>query len=271
MMSAIGRRLLQPTAAGLLALWGCVSPAAAADGGPVTTRIEVFGFAGVHVLTMRGRTDEGRGGYAVSISYATEGIAKWFVDLTTRAEVAGRIVDGTPQPLWYRSDTVRNGAPRHNRVDYRPNGGIKAVATPAAPDPIAPARTNGTIDNLTAYFRLERQLATTGSCNMTAHVFDGRHAYDLVFSDVGRQTLTPLGGQNFSGPTIVCHMVRHLWPGVEDAEQDEGAQQGTIWYARLVSGDLMVPVRTRMDTQLGVVEGYLAKLHGRGVSLDLLP
>ena len=268
-MAAIGRRLLHPTAA-LLVLCGCAPSAAAADGGPVTTRIEVFGFAGVHVLTMRSRTDEDRDGYAVSISYATEGIAKWFVDLTTQAEVSGRIVDGRPQPLWYRNNTVRNGTRRRNRVEYRPNGVVKAVATPAPPDPIAAARTNGTIDNLTAYFRLQHQLAQTGSCNMTAHVFDGRHAYDLIFSDAGRQTLKPAVGQDFSGPTIVCHMVRHPWPGLDDPEQDEGAQEGTIWYARLIPGDLLVPVRTRMDTQLGIVEGYLAKLHGRGVYLDLL-
>jgi hypothetical protein len=269
-MSGIGRRLLHPTAAGLLVLCGYSAAAAAADGGPVTTRIEVFGFAGVHVLTMRSRTDENRGGYAVSISYATEGIAKWFVNLTTQAEVSGRIIDGRPQPLWYRNDTVRNGVPHQNRLDYQPDGVVKAVITPAPPDPIDPARTNGTIDNLSAYFRLEHQLAATGSCDMTARVFDGRHAYDLVFSDAGRQLLTPAHGQHFSGPTLVCRMVRHLWPGVDDPEKDEGAQQGTIWYARLVPGDLLVPVRTQMDTQLGVVEGYLGELQGRGVDLDLL-
>ena len=270
MMSAIGRRLLQPSVAALLALCGCAVPVVAAADGPVTTRFEMFGFAGVHVLTMRSRTDEDRGGYSVSISYATEGIAKWFIDLTTQAEVSGRIVDGRPQPLWYRSDTVRNGVPHHSRIDYRPDGRVVAVATPAAPDPIAPARTSGTIDNLTAYFRLERQLALTGSCTMTAHVFDGRHAYDLIFSDAGRQTLTPRDGRNFSGQTIACHMVRHYWPGVHEPDEGEGAQRGTIWYARLVPGDLLVPVRTRMDTQLGIVEGYLAELNGRGVSLDLL-
>jgi hypothetical protein len=254
----------------MLVLCCCAAPVAAADDGAVTTRFEVFGFAGLHVLTMRGRTDDEKGGYTVSLDYTTDGLAKLFVDLTTLAEVNGRIVDGAARPASFRSDSVRNGVARHTRVDYRPDGIVKAAAMPAARDPVAPGRTRFTVDNLTAYFRLERQLAATGSCRMTAHVFDGRHAYDLVFTDGGRQILTPTGGQNFSGPTIACHMQHRDWPGVADPEKDEGARNGTIWYARLVPGDLLVPVRTHMDTQLGIVEGYLAELHGRGVNLGLL-
>ena len=63
--------------------------------------------------------------------------------------------------------------------------------------PLTAAR--GTVDNLSAYLRLERQLATKGTCAMTVPVFDGRHLYDLVFTDGGQQTLKPEGGQNFEG------------------------------------------------------------------------
>jgi hypothetical protein len=252
----------------MAALCGRIAPAAAA--GPVTTRFEMFGFAGLHVLTMRSRTDERAGGYAVSLEYSTSGLAKLFVDMTSLSDVTGRIVDGVAQPNWFESDSVRDGTARHSRIDYHSDGIVDVAANPPPADPISPKRMRGTVDNLTAYFRLEHQLAETGSCNLTVHVFDGRHAYDLVFSDAGRQQLEPEGGQNFSGKKIVCRMVRRKWPGVVDPEQDEGAKDGTIWYARLVPGDLLVPVRTRMNTQLGVVTGYLAELHGRGVNLDLL-
>jgi hypothetical protein len=261
-------RSLRLTALAMLALCWCAAPASADDA--VSSRFEVFGFAGIHVLTMRSRTDESNGNYAVSLEYSTKGLAKLFVDLTTLADVNGHAVDGVARPTWYQSDSVRNGVARHNRIDYRPDGVVNAAATPAPLDPIAPDRTRGTVDNLTAYFRLEHQLAATGSCKLTAHVFDGRHAYDLVFSDEGQQTLAPSGGQMFSGQAIACRMTRRNWPGVVDPEQDEGAQGGTIWYARLVPGDLLVPVRTHMDTQLGVVQGYLAELHGRGVDIDLM-
>ena len=60
-----------------------------------------------------------------------------------------------------------------------------------------------------AGLRLERQLATKGTCAMTVPVFDGRHRYDLVFSDGGQQTLAPEGGQNFSGTATACNMTRY--------------------------------------------------------------
>jgi Protein of unknown function (DUF3108) len=269
MILVLARPRLRFVCCGVLALCWFAAPAAA--DGPITTRIEVSGFAGVHVLTLHSRTDENGGRYAITVDYATEGLAKLFVDLTTRAQASGRLTNGLAQPDWFRNVSRRNSVERHSRVDYRPDGAVDGGTTPAAPDPIAPARVRGTVDNLTAYFRLERQLARTGSCALTARIFDGRHAYDLVFSDAGQQTLSPSGGQNFAGPTIACHMERRNWPDVVDSEKDEGARGGTIWYARLVPGDLLVPVRTQMDTQLGVVEGFLAELHGPDVDLALMP
>ncbi len=55
-----------------------------------------------------------------------------------------------------------------------------------------------------------------------------------------------------------------------DAKDSEGAQEGTIWYARLMPGDLMVPVRMELETEIGSVTAYLAELHGRGVDRKLM-
>jgi hypothetical protein len=252
----------------LLAL-AAFSPPGLADQ-RVATRFEVFGFAGIGVLTLRNSVDLSGERYAVTTDYATKGIASVFVNLTTHAEAHGRLGAGSAQPEWFRNDSRRNGTERHSRIDYRPDGGVDAAATPPPSVPLPVTATNGTVDNLTAYLRLERQLARTGSCASTARVFDGRHAYDLVFADAGRGQLSPSGGQKFSGDAIACRMTRHYPPGVTDSEKDEGAQGGTIWYARLLPSDLLVPVRMEMDTQLGVVEGYLAELHGQGVDLMLM-
>ena len=254
--------------AGLLLGARAAAPAGAAPD-VVATRFEVFGFAGIPVLTLRSRTEEEGGQYAITVQYATHGLASVFINLTTRAEARGRLRPGSAQPEWFRKDTERNGAARHDQVVYRPDGIVQASATPPPPDPPNPAQSRGTVDNLTAYFRLERQLAATGRCALRERVFDGRFRYDLVFTDAGRQKLEPEGGQNFAGETIACHMARYFAPGIPDTERGEGARSGTIWYARLMPGDLMVPVRMQLDTQLGTVEGYLAELHGRGVN-DML-
>ncbi|MFI4948520.1 MAG: DUF3108 domain-containing protein [Alphaproteobacteria bacterium] len=269
MISAVGPlALCRVVWLALLALAAFSTPGLADQ--RIATRFEVFGFAGMRVLTLQSRTEEIGDRYTITTDFATQGMASVFVDLTTHAEVRGRLERGSAQPEQFRDDSRRNGAERHSRLDYRPDGTVEEGSTPALSPSVPAAATRGTVDNLTAYLRLERQLARTGSCALTVRVFDGRHAYDLIFADAGREVLSPAGGQRFTGDAIACHMTRRDWPGIPDPEKDEGARQGTIWYARLLPGDLLVPVRMQMDTQLGVVEGYLAELHGDGVDLTLM-
>lgn len=258
---------LTPLLAAFSALTAFAAPASAE---PIATRFEMFGFANAHVLTLHSRTDVAGARYGVTLDFATRGIASAFVDMTSREQVSGRVLGGILEPDRFGDDSRRNGIERHSRIDYRAGADPVATTQPPIATPVAAGTLRGSIDNLTAYMRLQRQLALTGRCAMTVRVFDGRHGYDLTFSDEGRKALSPSGGQNFAGQTIACRMARRNWPGPAEPEQDEGARSGTIWYARLVPGELLVPVRMRMDSQLGVVDGYLAELHGRGVNLSLM-
>lgn len=229
----------------------------------------MFGPAGVPVLSLNTRLEEGADRYRVAVDYATSGMARMFVDIKTHAEAQGRLTPTATTPLSYRGMSRRNGTDRQLHVDYKPDGTVEGGSTPPLPQPIAAGAIRGTVDNLTAYLQLERQLARTGSCVMTVAVFDGRHRYDLQFSDAGKSTLSPAGGQNFKGETISCRM-RRIDKGIPNDEQSEGATAGTMWYARLTSQDLMVPVRMQMETQLGTVDAYLAELHGAGANLTLM-
>ena len=263
------RGLLRAVPPALLIWCALAAPAVAAEGA-IATRFEMFGFAGAHVLSLHSSTDASPDHYGITVDFQTMGMAAVFVDMKSHAKVNGHIVGGQPQPVEFDDDSRRNGAERRARIDYRPGGDVAPTISPPLPNPVPTAELRGTVDNLSAYLRLQRQLALTGRCALTVRVFDGRHAYDLAFSDLGQQDLTPTGGQNYSGKAIACRMVRRNWPNFPDPEKDEGARQGTIWYARLVPGELLVPVRMRMDTQLGVIEGMLAELHGRGVNLMLM-
>ena len=122
------------------------------------------------------------------------------------------------------------------------------------------------VDPLTAYFLVERQLGRDGDCAMKVPVFDGHNRYNLIFSDAGEQTLSPSGGQKYSGAAKACRMQREAVAGYPNGESDM-PRQGTLWYARLVPGDLMLPVRLKMVTEIGTMDGYLAELHGRGKDL----
>ena len=73
---------------------------------------------------------------------------------------------------------------------------------------VAEQQIRGTVDQLTAYFIVERQLAQRGTCALVIPVFDGSGLYNLRFTDVKRETLSADGYQNFAGPTQVCEVTR---------------------------------------------------------------
>jgi hypothetical protein len=250
----------------LCAIGLITTPASAGD--RIAMRVEVYGLMGLHVLTLNTSVEEAGDRYAINTHYATTGVAGLVVDQTTRATTVGRLTPASALPELFRSETRRNGVERRDQVDYRPDGSVEGSSTKIAFD-TASAATRGTVDNLTAYFRLERQLAAKGTCALTVPVFDGRYRYDLVFADAGKRALSPEGGQRLEGPAIACRMTRQD-RGTADQEQSEGAKQGTFWYAPLLPGGVVVPVRMQLETQIGTVDAYLAELHGRGVDLDLM-
>jgi hypothetical protein len=224
---------------------------------------------GLRVLRLRTEFEATGDRYAVSASYATTGLAGLIVNQQTHAVARGRLLPGSAHPESFRSHTRRNNVERQNRVDYHPDGTVAGSSTPPPPNPPPTEATRGTVDNLTAYLRLERQLAATRTCRLTVPVFDGRHRYDLEFEDAGEQYLSAEGGQNFEGVAIACRMTRHI-RGISDSERGEGARRGTLWYAALVPGSVLIPVRMQLDTQIGTVNAYLAELRGSGVVLRLI-
>jgi hypothetical protein len=254
-------------AALLLALAPVVAPASAGD--RLSARVELYGPLGIHVLTLRSTLELTEERYSAVVDYATIGLAGILFEQKTHAVVTGRPGRATAYPDTFHNDTVRNGIARRSRVDYLPDGAINSSSTPPTSAVVPPAMARGTVDNITAYLRLQRQLAETGKCALTVPVFDGRHRYDLVFADAGKQELSREGGQKFTGSAIACRMTRHNRI-VEASEQDEGAGQGMFWYASLIPGEVPVAVRMRLQTQLGTVDGYLAEVQGPGVNLKLL-
>ncbi len=229
-MISVRDALLPAIAAMLFLISGTTIAAAEVD--RVEARFEIFGFAGLHVLTDRTTVEERAEAYAIATDLDTRGLASVFVDLRSHSEVHGRLIRDETHPFEYRADMR-------------------------------------TVDQLTAYFIVERQLAQRGTCALVVPVFDGSGLYKLRFTDGKRETLSADGYQNFAGPTQVCEVVREEIPANPDRNEDT-YRRGKIWYARMIAGDRMVPVRMEFDTAFGGVKGYLAELHGRGVNLHLV-
>ena len=249
--------------------------APAQESAPVELRIEVYGFAGFHVLTNRTSVAASGDRYSIATDLDTRGIASVFVDLNSHSEVRGRLTHDAAHPDAYHGDVRRNGTDRHYRIDYRADGTVASDQTPpsaALRSSAAVEQIKGTVDQLTAFFILERQLAQRGSCGLVVPVFDGLSRYNLRFTDARAETLSPAGPQRFAGPTVACYISREDVAGFPANQDANGGtyKHGKIWYARLTGGDQMVPVRMEFDTEFGAVEGYLAELRGRGVDLHFM-
>jgi hypothetical protein len=258
-----------PAASFLLA---SASGVPAADTENIRVRFEIFGLAGLHVLTNRTTIEKAADRYSIAMDLDTRGLARVFVDLTSHSEVRGRLARDAARPDAYRVEVLRNGVDHSYGVDYRTDGTVINAPTPPSPgraSTIPEAQIRGTVDQLTANFLLERQLAQRGTCALVVPVFDGSALYNVRFTDIEPEVLAADGNQNFAGPTQPCQVVREEIlrnPG----QGEDTYQQGKVWYAPLASGDLMLPVRMEFETAFGTERGYLAELWGHGVHLHLM-
>jgi hypothetical protein len=233
----------------------------------VELRIEVYAFAGLHVLTNRTTIAAAAGRYRITTEIDTRGIVSLFIDLNSRSETHGQIAGDAVVPTAYDSDVRRNGVDRRYRIDYAAAGPMASEWEPpetAWQSPIPPEKLAGTVDQLTAYFIVERQLRDRGSCNIVVPVFDGHGRYNLRFRDAKPYDPATRGARYYPGPTHVCDVNRDDIAGFRGNQDPAEAtyQKGKLWYAQLGPAGQMVPVQIDYDTEFGVVTGYLAELRG---------
>ena len=224
------------------------------------------------MLTNRTRVVASGDRYTIATDLDTRGIASVFVDLTSHSEVHGKLVKDGIQPAGYRSEVRRNGTERSYRIDYRTDGSVASAQTPPSQvlqTAAAADQMRGTVDQLTAFYLLERQLAQHSSCTLLVPVFDGLSRYNLRFMNAGSETLSPEGRQHFSGPTLACNVKREDVDGFPTDQAAGTYKHGKIWYAR-VGSHQMAPVRMEFDTEFGAVQGYLGLLRGGGLDLRFI-
>jgi Protein of unknown function (DUF3108) len=246
--------------------------AAAAEPDRIEMRIEMFGLAGAHVAINRTVVEVTADRYAITTDAESRGLAAVLVPLASHSEVHGRLNAGLVQPQAYRGEVHRTGVDTRSRVDYAPDGTVTGYSTPPAVTarPVTPALMRGTVDQLTALFMMERQLAARGSCAGNVAVFDGRRRYDLHFTDAAPEPMPASARQAAPAMAQVCHMRREAIAGFADESgASEGAYAGKLSYARLLPADVMIPVQMDFRTEFGGVTGHLTELRGRGVHMQL--
>ena len=234
-------------------------------------RFEMFGIAGVHVATNTTILDETSDRYKITLDVESIGVTSMFINLTSHSEVTGVFANNVVRPQSYVGEVRRNGAVTDNRVQYARDGRVTGASTSPVGTrvPATEAEMQGTVDQLTALFMIERQLAKQDSCSLIVKVFDGLRRYDLHFTNVSAEELEVSVERTFPGATHVCHMQRVAIAGFPNSDgRTEGAYEGKIWFASLLRGNLMIPVQMEFNTEFGKVTGRLADLRAPGVHLQ---
>jgi hypothetical protein len=256
----------RPKALLLFALATHGALAGAAEPDRTFLRFEVFGGPGLHFMTLTVTVDQSSEAYSIAAKAETRGLADLFLNLRSNLKARGRIAAGALLPQAMQAETHRRGLDLYTRIDYGADGTVTAEANPPVAQPIVPAtpaQMRGTIDQLTAYFVLARNLARRGSCALSLAVFDGRRRYDLSFTDGAPEALPGI-----AGAVPVCRMSRRRIAGFP-AERggNDTSDQGKLWFAQLLPGDLMLPVRLEFASEFGSFTADLAELRGRGIAL----
>src|SRR5271156_3736964 len=89
---------------GALLLLTAISVAPASAGDRVDARFEIYGFAGIHVLTNRTSAEETPSGYAIAMDLDTRGLASAFVDMRSHSQVTGALTGEVLRPVAYSAD-----------------------------------------------------------------------------------------------------------------------------------------------------------------------
>ncbi|HVH04054.1 MAG TPA: DUF3108 domain-containing protein [Amaricoccus sp.] len=132
-----------------------------------------FSVAGIRVGAMTMATEQSAAGYSATSRIDTAGLAglfDFFFDGKATGSVAG---NGTVVPADYTAVSKSPRALRHTKIAWRQGVPVSVSVEPprkSAPDP---AKQGGTLDPVSAGFRLFRTAPADEVCATTVDVFDG--------------------------------------------------------------------------------------------------
>lgn len=221
--------------------------------------------AGLKVFTFQVAADLGGDSYRMQTTYRTSGVLGTFVSGDLHSMAAGSWRAAGPAPLQYQSWGTWRGDPRAALIDYL-NGQpeVRKLLPPieGEREPVPRADQANTIDMLSGFAQLARQMNANGRCEANTRLFDGRRLVAVAVTHVGPEILAADSASMFTGQAVRCDIDSRQIAGFSfDNGRDPAATQthGSLWFARPMPGAPVVPVRMSLQLQLfGRATMYLA-------------
>ncbi|PWS37265.1 DUF3108 domain-containing protein [Falsiroseomonas bella] len=246
-MPAMMRR---PAALALLAL---LLPGAAAAQ-PLRARYEVHALGSV-LLELEARFELSEAAYRIEAAFRTRGMAALLVPAEHFSRAQGAFTAEAAAPAAFVSEGTWRGNRRRIVLDWtnRDPRVVELVPNDASEDrePVPPPLQRGTVDILSAFAALTRQVDRAGHCDLTAPLFDGRRRSDIATRSAGRERILPWRNA-WHGEALRCTYEGRLVAGFrrdQDRARQEEPQRGTAWMAVPYPGAPPIPVRIDIPTR----------------------
>lgn len=132
-----------------------------------------FSVSGIKIGTLEMGSDASGDRYTASSKIETSGLVSVFANFFFDGTASGSLKGSRVVPSSYDATSKSPRALRRTEIDWKGGTPVRVSVEPprsSAPDPATQA---GTLDPVSAGFRLLRSVPTTALCNTTVDVFDG--------------------------------------------------------------------------------------------------
>jgi hypothetical protein len=182
--------------------------------------------------------------------------------------------DGSKRPELHKSVAIWRGEKEVKEYNYAKDGSFKGLVITEEdkamkkPD-VSSDLTDQTTDALTATLEAMKQVASSGTCEGTSEIFDGKRRFELVFKHEGNEQLSPTRYNVYNGMASRCvveikpmggawHKKPRGWLSIQEQGRKKGGLP-TVWFASLKEGAPAVPVKVKVKTAFGTLFMHLTE------------
>ena len=222
---------------------------------PVAADLHYVAYStGLRVLDAHAALTIGPDSYRADLTLHTLGLFSVFVGGHTEAVARGAWNGEMAVPSAYDVDGHWDGDTLLTRIDY---AGDRPEVLALLPDlrrereAVPSALQANTIDSLSAMAALVHRVDTTGRCDGSARVFDGRRLSQIAVQTTGMQVLPRTDRSEFAGQALRCDFDGTLLAGFKYSDNRARAarpRHGIAWFARIAPGGPLLPVRLQFAT-----------------------
>jgi len=217
-------------------------------------------FGGFRVVQVAIDLGMGSSAYDVTAHANTVGMADWLTKWTSLTRTEGKVAGLQVTPALHQANGTFRGKNRSVSMVFT-HGDVTALQVSPTPrddygrDDVPAEKMRGTLDPASAVLTAARWIADKHACPDRVPVFDGRRRYDVVVQDHGTEFLPANDYNSFSGDAFRCDFTVQPIAGYEQRWADEEMRRrqfrtGRVWFAELLPGQPVVPVRVELDGEM---------------------